>query len=104
MGYFSNGSEGEGYQERYCFRCLHDNFEKGIYCPIWNLHLRGNYEECNKPDSYLHALIPREKPIGNGRCAMFVDRGLLSNLQIERIEAEKLGTSSAPSPDAKSVE
>ena len=24
MGYFSNGTEGELYQERWCSRCLHD--------------------------------------------------------------------------------
>lgn len=89
MAYFSNGSEGEGFQQAYCDRCLHDNFEKGIYCPIWNLHLRDNYKECNNKESYLHVLIPREEG-GNGHCTMFVDRGLLSNLQIERFESEAL--------------
>jgi hypothetical protein len=89
MAYFSNGSEGEGYQERYCEKCLHDNFEKGIYCPIWNLHLLDNYKECNNKHSYLHELIPRQEG-SNGRCTMFVDRGLLTNLQIERFEHEKL--------------
>lgn len=92
MGYFSNGSEGEGFQEAFCDRCLHDNFEKGIYCPIWNLHLRDNYKECNNKDSYLHTLIPREGAF-NGRCTMFVDRGLLSNLQIEKWEHETLNGS-----------
>lgn len=94
MGYFSNGSEGQEYQEHYCERCLHDNFDKGIYCPIWNLHLLDNYKECNNEHSYLHELIPREKPTGNGRCKMFVDRGLLSNLQIEKFEHEALSLSS----------
>lgn len=105
MGYFSNGSEGESYQEEYCNRCLHDNYEKGLYCPIWNLHLRDNYDECNKPESYLHALIPRvreEKYLDNGRCRMFVDRGLLSNLQIEKYEHETLKAPEVSSTDGKS--
>jgi hypothetical protein len=86
MGYFSNGSEGDGYQEHYCDRCIHDNAEKGVYCPIWNLHLLHNYEECNNKDSYLHVLIPRAEGGGNDRCTMFIERGNLSNLQIEQIE------------------
>lgn len=99
MGYFSNGSDGEGYQEEWCSRCLHDNYEKGIYCPIWNLHLRDNYDECNKPESYLHVLIPREK-IHNSRCTMFVDRGLLTNLQIEKFEYDTLKTAEPTTADA----
>lgn len=94
MGYFSNGSEGDGYQQAYCNRCLHDNYEKGIYCPIWNMHLRDNYKECNNAESHLHDLIPRGKEGGNERCTMFVDRGLLSNLQIEKFEHEVLNARS----------
>ena len=90
MGYFANGSEGESYQQRYCDRCLHDNPEKEVYCPIWNLHLQDNYRECNNKQSYLHILIPRNEGGGNGRCTMFVDRGLLSNLQIEKFEHDAL--------------
>lgn len=101
MGYFSNGSEGEGYQSRYCDRCLFDNFEKGIYCPIWSLHLLHNYEECNKPDSFLHDLIPREKPIGNARCKFFVDRGELTNLQIERLQHHLAHPSTSPASDTE---
>ena len=36
MGHFSNGTEGEIYQERYCFRCVHWNDDYG--CPVWFLH------------------------------------------------------------------
>ena len=87
MGYFSNGTEGRLYQERFCDRCIHDNPQKDIYCPIWNLHLLHNSQECNKPDSFLHALIPLSADkLDNERCKMFVDRGALSNLQIETIE------------------
>jgi hypothetical protein len=85
MGYFSNGTDGQLYQEEYCERCLFDNYEKGVFCPIWNLHLSHNYEECNNKGSFLHALIPRDG-VHNGRCKFFVDRGALTNLQIEKIE------------------
>ena len=91
MGYFSNGSEGDSFQERYCNKCLHDNEAKGIFCPVWNLHLLHSYEECNKPASFLHTLIPRSKDgLGNERCTMFVDRGLLSNLATEKYEHEQM--------------
>lgn len=71
MGYFSNGTEGEMYEARYCSRCIHGpraNPDQG--CPVWLLHLVANYEECNKPDSYLNVLIPRDDS-GNKQCTMF---------------------------------
>ena len=42
MGYFSNGTEGQMYEERYCSRCVHRDDEYG--CPIWNLHFVFNGE------------------------------------------------------------
>lgn len=69
MGYFSNGTEGEYYQERYCSRCVHD---KNQDCPIWTAHLMLNYQECNKPDSILHMLIPRDG-IRNLPCRLFIE-------------------------------
>lgn len=56
------------YQEHYCSKCVHDEKQS---CPVWLLHLLHNYEECNKPDSFLHVLIPRTKT-GNGQCTMFL--------------------------------
>jgi hypothetical protein len=87
MGYFSNGTEGALYYEQWCSRCIHDNEDKEIYCPVWGLHLTHNYAACNDDASPLHALIPREG-MGNGRCTMFVDRGLLSNLAIQKFESD----------------
>jgi hypothetical protein len=69
MGYFSNGTEGDCYEARYCAHCRHGEAEDG--CPVMLLHLLHNYEECNKPDSFLHVLIPRTKD-GNAECAMFI--------------------------------
>lgn len=72
MGYFSNGSEGMDYYDEYCARCVHDKNES---CPIWNAHLVHNYQECNKPDSILHMLIPRtENGCGNGACLLFIEK------------------------------
>jgi len=70
MGYFSNGTEGMMYQEDYCDRCVHDADQS---CPIWNAHMLFNYEECNKPASILHMLIPRSADkLGNEQCRMFI--------------------------------
>lgn len=89
MGYFSNGTEGADYQERWCSRCLHENASACRSCPIWDAHLIKNYDECNNKGSILHMLIPLAKDgIGNERCLMFVDRGLLSNLAIQQFEHE----------------
>lgn len=71
MGYFANGTEGLIYEETYCQHCRH-NPDDGM-CPVWSLHMIHNYAECNKPDSFLHVLIPREG-VGNGECAMFIAR------------------------------
>ncbi len=85
MGYFSNGTEGVAYEEKYCSKCLHnyqgkvvgvvDGEEVHEACPVWILHMSHNYEECNKPDSFLHTLIPIEEDgIWNQQCSMFIDR------------------------------
>lgn len=71
MGYFSNGTEGECYEEQYCSRCVHQKIDDGG-CAVWFAHLMANYDECNNPDSILHMLIPRRKNgVGNEQCAMF---------------------------------
>lgn len=69
MAYFSNGTEGMMYEERYCSRCVH-NFD----CPVWDAHLLFNYTECNNPESILHMLIPRSKDgLSNEQCRMFYE-------------------------------
>lgn len=39
MGYFSNGTQGMDYQERYCSRCVHDG-----KCAVWFAHMHHNYD------------------------------------------------------------
>lgn len=70
MGYFSSGTEGLDYQAALCVRCVHHDAPTG--CEVWMLHMLHNYEECTKPDSFLHVLIPRTKAgLTNGKCRMF---------------------------------
>lgn len=71
MAYFSNGTEGEMYRERYCDRCKWDKDHK---CPVWLAHLVHNYDDCNKDNSPLHLIIPRKKApdFGNEECFFFV--------------------------------
>ena len=66
MGYFANGTEGMAYEAKWCDRCVHQ--AKG--CQVWLLHLLHSYADCNKPESYLHSLIPM-RGRGNGKCTMF---------------------------------
>ena len=70
MGYFSNGTEGDMYQESWCERCLNSDMEEAPGCAVWDAHLMANYDECNNPDSILHWLIPRNGVI-NEKCNMF---------------------------------
>jgi hypothetical protein len=68
MGYFSNGTEGEMYEEEYCSKCAHVDG-----CAVWDAHMTLNYEECNNEDSILHLLIPRSKDgPWNDKCRMFI--------------------------------
>ena len=72
MGYFSNGTEGLMYEERYCVRCVHyqpDPDKPG--CPIWGAHWLYAYE--GNHAEVLDMLIPRAPaPEWNARCRMFV--------------------------------
>lgn len=62
MGYFPNGMSAYGYQEQYCLKCVNwrDNGSGSEGCPIMDLHALHGYEDCNKPESMLHFLIPKE--------------------------------------------
>ena len=75
MGYFSNGSEGEYYEAKYCARCVHQATEdRG--CPIWDLHMLYNYDQLKKDATRLAlAMFIPEVAGGNGQCTMFWERG-----------------------------
>ncbi len=79
MGYFCNGSAGEGYMSCYCWNCKNWRQKKGelgIGCPVWDLHLLYSYELCNsksKAKKMLDFLIPW-KNSNNQKCSMFSRR------------------------------
>ena len=64
--YFSNGSEGDYYQEKNCFLCKHwkqRHGEGAEGCPIWDAHLLYNYSKQVETRSILDMLITEE-----GKC------------------------------------
>ena len=76
MGYFSNGTEGEAYYERYCARCVHNRNED---CPVWDAHLLYSYRDCNDKESILHMLIPKRE-LDNAECKMFIAEPVVADL------------------------
>ena len=68
MGYFSNGTEGMGYQEKYCWHCAHDGG-----CAVWDAHLLCNCSEVVSNECVLGLLIPT-KDMENQACKMFMPR------------------------------
>jgi hypothetical protein len=78
MAYFPNGTAGMDYADQYCANCVHENPD-GPYCPIWELHVLNNYEQCGKGKTaqawktVLSTLIPETKDgLGAEQCSMFV--------------------------------
>jgi hypothetical protein len=90
MGYFSNGTEGEGFFELWCERCIHNRDpDDKKQCSVWMLHLAHNYDQHAEgmmelyPGFDVHgptlkALLDElivERPNGRGQeCSMFVAR------------------------------
>jgi hypothetical protein len=76
MGYFSNGSEGTDFDERYCSHCINMPVREDAGCPVWHAHLLFAYEECGQKSNakvILDMLIEPRKD-GPQRCAMFIDK------------------------------
>lgn len=80
MGYFANGSEGEGYRETYCARCRNngdEKYEEG--CTVWDLHLVYNGDQFKESPqakvigTMLEMFIPRanDEHSTNLQCTMF---------------------------------
>ena len=77
MAYFSNGTEGMMYEEKYCNKCIHlqTDEESGFtHCPIMDAHLQFNYDQ-NKDEklkTILDILIPpTDDGLHAGECSMF---------------------------------
>jgi hypothetical protein len=76
MGYFSSGSEGADYEDRYCWRCVNwtDNGSGSLGCPIMDAHAFANYEQHDDKTLgvVLSLLIPRTPDdLGNEQCSLF---------------------------------
>ena len=73
MAYFSNGTEGQYYQGKYCLHCIHDS--EDVMCPIWEMHQVYNYTQCSNKtlETVLSMLWPR-KGTDNAECGMFVTK------------------------------
>jgi hypothetical protein len=80
MAYFSNGTEGVGYMEAFCFKCknwIDKKDGRGSGCPIWDLHLIYSYELCNSKSigkKMLDFLIPADKHHCACKCSMFLSK------------------------------
>jgi hypothetical protein len=77
MGYFSNGGEGEYFQERYCRHCRHWPKDDNKNCPVWAAHQVYCYDHGGKPrtdpvNAILDLLIPEGPDGRNEKCAMFI--------------------------------
>ncbi len=73
MGYFSSGTEGMDYEERWCEHCVNQGTETSM-CPVWSLHMLWNYEQNADPvkAEALAFFIPRSKDgLGNGECELY---------------------------------
>jgi hypothetical protein len=89
MGYFSNGTEGELYFEKYCAKCIHE--QNGKQCPVWDMHLIRNAEGFNITEATLDMFIPRsEDRLNNEQCRMFVPRQDVTKSVTHEQEIKKL--------------
>lgn len=75
MGYFSNGSEGDAFENQWCSRCVHREGPDGKSgCAVWLAHLLFSYKLCNKHEDegkqILDILIPDKDGFNDG-CTMF---------------------------------
>ena len=81
MAYFSNGTECDMYEDKYCEKCITWRKRQGDFgagCPVWDIHFADSYEECNsksKAKVILDRLIPMSKDgLYAEECAMFMEK------------------------------
>lgn len=96
MGYFSNGTEGMLYEERYCSNCLHYG-DDGANCPILMIHSFHNgvgiapdaTEDDKRVASILNAFIPRGTTF-NEKCAMHTPEAQFPLLEDEDMPRDRV--------------
>jgi len=84
MAYFSNGSEGMQYQSKYCDHCINwredPDVPKSWGCPIIDLHMDGNYDQCKDTPAgrfwkkVLEQFIPTGEDHFAKQCRMFLKK------------------------------
>jgi hypothetical protein len=98
MAYFSNGTEGLMYEEKYCNNCVHFTDAGGeVYaCAVLELHYEFNYEQGGKTKlgkaikQVLETLIPTKKDgLFADECKMFVRTNPASPAYIQHLQAGK---------------
>lgn len=72
MAYFSNGTEGMIWEQKWCSRCVHQDPSDGDGCPILTLHVVFNGDEGDVRTA-LDMLIPNGNR-GPGKCALFFEK------------------------------
>lgn len=113
MAYFSNGTEGQDYEARWCDRCVHQGGPNGPGCAVWLAHLMHNYEqkEGSPLEQVLATLIPVDARGFALKCKMFITaedvrrarlarsrKPLLESARVEEAEAEETGVAGAVAP------
>jgi len=78
MAHFSNGTEGQMYQEKYCYRCAYWNDDAG--CPVWFLHeLHVGEPRWRRTLDQLIPMVPKTfngvEMTFPGECYTFLKRG-----------------------------
>jgi len=86
MGYFSSGTEAMGYQERYCFQCVHWHIDYG--CPCWQAHT--DWWQLKNSEVIFDKIIPMDDDGNNLECYYFISTSELSNEELTA-ELEKNG-------------
>lgn len=90
MAYFSNGSEGQDYEARWCNRCVHEGGPNGPGCAVWLAHLMHNSDQVKGSplESTLAILIPVDARGFALKCKMF--------LTVEDVRRARLARSRKP--------
>jgi hypothetical protein len=65
----SNGTEGEMFQEHYCAKCIHDDYERGKICHILARTMPYNIGDPEYPTEWI--IDDDAEPIDLGYCTAF---------------------------------
>lgn len=89
MGYFSNGTEGDFYEDKYCSRCVHRNGQDGSSgCHVMLSHIIHAYKMCGSEEAgedILNMLIPLGKDGFNEQCSMFHEGAAIPDPSVKHV-------------------